>query len=542
MSDLTSPGRAPGIRRAWVTGGLLAAAAGVYFIRLTSPFTHPHENVAACYLNWTRNYLVSGYAASGLAPVRSVDPVRAPGPIPREELYSHRPPTVSLVSSLFVRALGPTEGAMRLVGLLASLATVAVFLAFAKRLMGEPWGALAAALFALCPLFAFFGVAIAHQTFGILGGLGILLAYLRWRENPSPRRLWSMAGVALGASWLDWPSLYGAAAAGLLHLLAAKDRRKIALVAPSAAAAGLTLFLLYLHALDPSGGVPLRDLLATGDQHRQGAHLADYVRAVGREALRGFTVPILLLAALGTVLLRPRARVEDAAVAVACLLGADVLLFPSLTAGHLFMITPWAPFLALAATRGLRFFWERGRWARSAAVLLLAGCLAQGTLYLARAHRGGRFPYYAEASRSLGQALRRHTGPHETILVRGYVDPHLVAYYSFRRVGLVATQDGPLRRLDHTPRVEPLDEAALIDLLSRPGHGFSWFVTTSLRTAQPHLGSLSNLPVADPDAFARDRYAFESDREPSRLVKSLEGRALRSERDGFLFFDLRERR
>jgi hypothetical protein len=90
--------------------------------------------------------------------------------------------------------------------------------------------------------------------------------------------------------------------------------------------------------------------------------------------------------------------------------------------------------------------------------------------------------------------------------------------------------------------VEPLDEAALIDLLSRPGHGFSWFVTTSLRTAQPHLGSLSNLPVADPDAFARDRYAFESDREPSRLVKSLEGRALRSERDGFLFFDLRERR
>lgn len=528
-------------RRALATAGLFVAAAAVYSIRLSAPFDHYHENVAACYANWGRNSLRLGLGASGGAPVRAVDPLADPRAVKPDQLYSHRPPTVSLIVALSFRLFGPCEAAVRGVGVLATLGTLAAFLALSSRLLGPSWGPAAAAIFAFVPGFAFYGPAIAHQTFGILGALLILLAYLRWKEAPSPKRLAALAATAVLACGLDWPAFYGAGAAGLLHLLTSRERRAIALVPPGAALLAFALFIFYLYLLDPRGGVPLRDFLQTGAAHRGRAPLGPYLAGHLREALRGFTIPLLALAVLGCTRLRPRADFSDAAILSTALLGADAFLFPSLSYGHFFMNVPWSPFLALASARGLQRLAAPG-WPRIAAGALLAGFAIQSAVALARDHGGGRFPYYAEASRGLAAALRLRTLPEERTLVRVYVDPHLLAYYADRRIAVYSR--GTIASLETAVSEGGLDEEALIRRLEAPGHGFSWFVTTSVAAASERLSSVRALrgAVPDPDAWARDAYEFESEREPSKLVAFLRSRHPEIRVDGFLFFDLRSAR
>src|SRR4029079_10748088 len=165
------------------------------------------------------------------------------------------------------------EGATRLVGVLATLGTLAVFWRVAIRLLGRTWGTVAAAILAFIPDFAFFGVAIAHQTFGILGALLILLFYLRWREQPAPARLGALAGVTVFSCLLDWPAFYGAGAVTLLHLLRDRERRTVLLLVPACAAASLSLFVLSLFCLDTPDHVLFKDFLKPGGIHSNGVPL-----------------------------------------------------------------------------------------------------------------------------------------------------------------------------------------------------------------------------------------------------------------------------
>src|SRR5438128_9645776 len=104
---------------------LFLSAAGVFSIRLSAPFAHYHENVTAFYANFGRNYVRLGYRSSGFLPVWAVAPANEGSRVDPRLRYAHRPPFVSLLVSLACRAFGPTEGAVRGVGLLAVLATLA---------------------------------------------------------------------------------------------------------------------------------------------------------------------------------------------------------------------------------------------------------------------------------------------------------------------------------------------------------------------------------------------------------------------------------
>src|SRR6185369_15557037 len=120
--------------------------------------------------------------------------------------------------------------------------------------------------------------------------------------------------------------------------------------------------------------------------------LGTYLGSHVREAIRWFTIPALLLGAIGAGLLRPRSSFADAAILATALLGADSVLFSSLTSGHLFLTVPLVPFAALTATRGLQALagWRPGR---AVAAVLALGFLMQSALVLARAHRENKYPY-----------------------------------------------------------------------------------------------------------------------------------------------------
>ena len=517
-----------------IAAAILVAAGAVYSIRLSAPFEHYHENVTACYANWGRNYLRFGYGASSGAPIKAtgIRPESGP-PVPRQ-LYTHRPPTVSLLLSVACRMFGATEATLRGFGVVASLATLAVFMVLARRLLGPAWGLAASALFAFIPDFAFYGVAVAHQTFGILGALSILLAALRWQERPGGGRLAALLATTMVACWLDWPAFYGAGAAGLLIVLTAGERRWIGVLVPAAAVASLGLFVVYLWRLDPVGLVAVKDFLSTGSTHSGAVPIGGYLAAHVREAIRWFTIPVLLLAAVGAGRLRPRGNPADLAILLTGLLGADSVLFSSLTYGHLFMTVPLVPFAALAAARGLRALSE-ARTLRLVAAAMVLGFAAQAGLTLRRAHAAERYPYYGEATRALASTLKSTVARHERVLVRITVDKHVLSYYADRPAALYSTASRTLDWLDEVRLEDGVDDEAVLRLLEMPERPFSWVVTTTLPLASERLATVRGVT----EEFAQRNYDFESERSPSTLVTRLRARFPESRRDGFLFFDLR---
>jgi hypothetical protein len=516
---------------------IFLAAGAVYSIGLTAPYTHYHENVTACYTTWGRNYLRFGYGPSSFAPVKAAG-LRPPAvPVPRQ-IYSHRPPTVSLLVSLSCRIFGATEGAVRVVGLVASLATLALFGLLSRRLLGAGWGLVAFALFAFIPNFAFYGVAVAHQTFGVLGGLAIFLATGWWQEKPTRSRTAALLGVVAVACWLDWPAFYAAGACGLLILFTAREKRWIGLLLPAAAVVSLGAFVFYLYRLDPVDLVPLKDFLSTGSGHSRSVALGAYLASHVREAIRWFTIPVLLLSAIGAGLLRPRTSFADAAILATALLGADSVLFSNLASGHLFLTVPLVPFAALAAARGLQAL-AGSRPGRAVAAAFALGFVAQSGLMMWRAHHDSNYTYPNEAARALASALQQTAAPEERTLARLSLDKHVLGYYADRPIALYSASERSIEWLDDVRVENGIDDAAILRMLDRPALGFAWFVTTTPSMAAERIESLRSSP--DREGWC-ERYEFESEQRPSTLVEQLRRRYPEVRRDGFLFFDLRRPR
>ncbi|RPH36217.1 MAG: hypothetical protein EHM91_16295, partial [Planctomycetota bacterium] len=123
---------------------LFVSATILYGARVGKPFTGDVESALAQYGMYGRNYVKYGYLRSGFAPVNAAGPLEH-YPSVAEQIYSHRPPTVSVLVTLPFQVFGVSETALRIPVILAALATLALFLAIAERLLGPRWGLVAAA-------------------------------------------------------------------------------------------------------------------------------------------------------------------------------------------------------------------------------------------------------------------------------------------------------------------------------------------------------------------------------------------------------------
>lgn len=159
-----------------------------------------------------------------------------------------------------VELLGGSEYALRLVPLLAGLASLPLFVAVARRFVGPGPGLLAVGLFAVAQPLVYFASELKPYSLDVALGLVILLVALRADERPeSTRRLLALGLAGATAVWFSYPAAFvlgGAGATLLARAWLARRPRFLALVAVAAAAWLASFALQYALFLRHLGADP----------------------------------------------------------------------------------------------------------------------------------------------------------------------------------------------------------------------------------------------------------------------------------------------
>lgn len=245
--------------------------------------------------------------------------------------------------------------AVRLVSMGAGLATLAMVAALGRRLGGDVTALVAAALYAIAPIF------VVHDTIGVSDPLvaaattGALLAAIRLAERPVPARAAAL-GLVLGFALLVKVSAGFAVIAAPLAVLLTRERWRF--LAAVAGAAAVAVALLQLQRLSPDYAEASRFAgWAEGVVYRAPSevlsdpvrYLVDATRQYARQMASWFSVPLIVAVAVGLVSVRRgawRLPVLLAAWSGAAAMSV-ALLAPVLWGRYLLASIP--PLLALAA-------------------------------------------------------------------------------------------------------------------------------------------------------------------------------------------------
>ncbi|RPH40230.1 MAG: hypothetical protein EHM91_11330 [Planctomycetota bacterium] len=248
-----------------------------------------------------------------------------------------------------------------------------------------------------------------------------------------------------------------------------------------------------------------------------------------------FTLPLLLLVGIGAAHLRPRQNPSHQVILFLLFLGTDEVIFPNMSWWHDYLSMPLAPFAALAgalALKGLMTSTPR----RIAAAVLTAGFLVQAGLVL---HKRLTFVGTNEISVALAAELSRRTADADRSLVRVNHDVHLRAFYADRTVVSYEETRGTLARMYVNRPENGVNDQELIRRLSRPDHGFRWFVTADADAAAERLAWIRGLRGrSDFEDFVRRYFWLETASKPTELLTFLRLRFPCTAERGFLFFDL----
>lgn len=146
------------------------------------------------------------------------------------------PPGFLLLEKLVVELFGDSEYALRLVPLLAGLASLVLFVAVAHRLLPRRVRLLAVTLFAVNEPLIYYSSEVKPYASDVAIALGLLLVTCRALDTPSrltSRRYLTLAGMGVVAVWFSYPAVFVLAAAATTlatQALQAADRRRLALV------------------------------------------------------------------------------------------------------------------------------------------------------------------------------------------------------------------------------------------------------------------------------------------------------------------------
>jgi 4-amino-4-deoxy-L-arabinose transferase-like glycosyltransferase len=160
---------------------------------------------------------------------------------------------------LVVGLFGVTEASLRMVPLLAGVATVALVLALGRRLFGERVALVSALLCALSP--SLISASTEAKQYGVeaLMTCLVLLAGLRWLEEPLLGRRWaSLLGLGFAGIWFA-PSVVFALVAGLGAILMLREldwRVRLRAGAQAVVCWGIPLAVAYVAVYGPSSSAP----------------------------------------------------------------------------------------------------------------------------------------------------------------------------------------------------------------------------------------------------------------------------------------------
>lgn len=220
---------------------------------VSRPWTGMHDWNGAFFSQLARNFLRYPMDLHHGMPIVAVGEA-VPPPEERSIYATHPPGLVWLVAGTFA-LLGEAEWVARLVPILASLGTLALFVTLVHRAWGRFTATLAGLIYAVMPMSVYFGRMLDHEAVCLFFMMAAVAAWqvLVDRDRPQGHRLaaaigWT-AAIAAGI-WVDWS---GFLFAGLFFLNAVvqRGRRQIStwllllvFVVPVAAGAGMLRYLV----------------------------------------------------------------------------------------------------------------------------------------------------------------------------------------------------------------------------------------------------------------------------------------------------------
>jgi hypothetical protein len=524
----------PQRREALFLGTLLVSLALVQGVHLSRPFLRHHESVGAEISKHARNHLKFGLAKTYGLKLDVSGPSLEPYGDYKKYFYSNHPPLPALLMAAAFAVSGVHEASYRIVLILFSLASVALFRRIAARILPSPGDRAATVIFAALPMFAYYSIVTALQVTALTAILAAILFYLRWRDGGGKGDYVGLLAAIAVACYCAWCGYYVALVLVAAHVRTGLPRTRAVLALGLWNVAVFCLYLLHLWVASPPDLDPIRKLLSAGLDRATpaGLSLFGYLLGEGRELAVMMTVPALLLAVVGLGGLR-RATItpNERLIAALCMLGLDEGLFARLSSQHEYFSYPLVVFIALAAGLGVvRIAARRPAQpvlvpaALVGLVLLQAGVMLQRRLTT----EGGYEFYYR-----LGLSLRDRVPPRGRVLLLTDNIPFYTPYY-----GDVYTRwyDAANRQLlsdDSGPHQKNFGEPELEALLQSRPAAFDVIVTADKESAVPKIGFLQRLNDAQLKSFG-----VETERSPRRAVlERLCGAPV--EHGGFLFWTLK---
>jgi hypothetical protein len=349
-----------------------------------------------------------------------------------------------------VRAIGPTELALRLVPLLSGLLAMLVFVAVARR-VSPPWTALlATALFALCWPLIYQSSEVKQYSTDVAVSMLLLWCGVRavvdgpWREW----RAAAVAAIGIGAVWLSYPALLTAAGVGLVLILDAKHRqdadgrRDAVLIGVAWAVAALPVAVHSRSALSPADSAWMHGFWNDGfvplvpRTRRDVLWLPHSIFDLYRSALGiRFASIASILAIVGAWALWARQRMIFALLALPvgfALLASALRLYPLLSRVSLFL----APTALLAVAYGVT--WLGGKIPRLGPAIAagLAGLLLLPLVSLPAAFRADN-----EDLRDVTQYVATHRRGDDPIFVYVMADAGFRYYAGLMAIPASDVQD-----------------------------------------------------------------------------------------------------
>lgn len=510
-------------RDGWFLAALLACALPIYAWHLNRPFVYHWNMHGPVFSLPASNYLKFGVYPLGTSG-DSLDEYEDY----RRHFYINHPPLPGLLTTLAFKIFGEREAAYRGTMVLMSCIAVGFFLALSRSLLPREGAWIATGLFALMPLFAYYGPLVGHMSVMLPCVMIMMVGYRSWTATTRPSWLVVMAAAQLLACASAWEGYYAAAAVAAHALWTRRDwKLASAVVALNFAAFGG--FLGWLHALSPPDPSLVDQFFGLGAQRAGGDPILTQATAVGWELAKYVTAPVLLAALLGTVSWWKHRRAETSAFIVCWLaFGADQVVFRHYSVVHDFFTLPVAPFFAWLAALAAVELWRRWSFGPVLVALLGLAFVAQTARVM---HSALRNDFGPDAMRTeISLLVRAHTEPGSRVLLITRPPIFHYAWYSGRTVEIYDPVDRTLEQSYSEPPAK-VDYGRMIEIVRTRERAYDYVMVPRLDLL------LADNPrfTGQPD-LARWWHALEPDSEEYRALESMG--AVESHR-GFVFIRLR---
>lgn len=206
---------------------------GVLLSHVDAPMYGHHESGITWMSASIRVFNEYGFASTNFIPVRT------PGPTTPDDgfYYLTHPPTIVWIITLGTRLFGysaetlaPYESSVRMIGILFTMVSVAIFYALTRRLTTPRISLVAFAFYALAPVTMYYGTLPYYDMLNMPLILGFAYVYSYWMEKFTTRRMVTLMLIGSCAMWFDWPAVFYLTSFGIIALIFGNREQRIGIV------------------------------------------------------------------------------------------------------------------------------------------------------------------------------------------------------------------------------------------------------------------------------------------------------------------------